>query len=118
MYNTSRALGVLIWCVIMVELTIVYKNFGQGLKERAFDVLASEKTSLITGRRVLARNTTIVYQGRSKRTMWLIVVVWTDFVISGTYCKVGAYPNFPNAMRMKAISSFWMGHQSIAAYTP
>lgn len=36
----------------------------------------------------------------------------------GTYCKVGAYPNFPNAMRMKAISSFWMGHQSIAAYTP
>eukprot|EP00105_Crassostrea_gigas_P034465 XP_019918613.1 PREDICTED: uncharacterized protein LOC105317880 [Crassostrea gigas] len=32
----------------------------------------------------VARNTTIVYQGRSKRTMWLIVVVWTDFVISGS----------------------------------
>lgn len=53
-YSTlvAGALGVLIWCVIMVELTIVYKNFGQGLKERAFDVLASEKTSLLTGRRV------------------------------------------------------------------
>ena len=28
------ALGLIIWVVIMIELKIVYKNFGQGLKEK------------------------------------------------------------------------------------
>ncbi|XP_022297745.2 uncharacterized protein LOC111107066 [Crassostrea virginica] len=53
-YSTlvAGALGLIIWVVIMIELKIVYKNFGQGLKERAFDVLSSEKASLITGRRI------------------------------------------------------------------
>lgn len=53
-YATLAAglLALLVWCVLMVELYRVYKNFGKGLKERAYDVLATEHTSLITGRRV------------------------------------------------------------------
>ncbi|XP_062579074.1 uncharacterized protein LOC134240957 [Saccostrea cucullata] len=53
-YSTLVAgtLGLLLWILIMIELKTVYTNFGKGLKERAFDVLATENTSLITGRRV------------------------------------------------------------------
>ncbi|XP_048741786.1 uncharacterized protein LOC125655506 [Ostrea edulis] len=48
----AGTLALLIWLIIMIELVTVYRNFGKGLRERAFDVLASENTSLITGRRV------------------------------------------------------------------
>lgn len=53
-YSTLAAglLASLVWCVLMRELYSVYKNFGKGLKERAYDVLATEHTSLITGRRL------------------------------------------------------------------
>ncbi|XP_063436391.1 uncharacterized protein LOC134717824 [Mytilus trossulus] len=53
-YSTIAAalLAIFVWIVLMVELYKVYKNFGKGLKERAYDVLATERTSLITGRRI------------------------------------------------------------------
>lgn len=44
-------LALLVWLMIMAELIVVYRNFGQGLKERAYDRMASENTSLLTGRR-------------------------------------------------------------------
>lgn len=53
-YSTLAAalLALLVWVILMFELYKVYKNFGKGLKERAYDVLSSEHTSLITGRRL------------------------------------------------------------------
>jgi hypothetical protein len=32
--NFIGLLASLVWCVLMIELYIVYKNFGKGLKER------------------------------------------------------------------------------------
>ncbi|KAL5013254.1 hypothetical protein ScPMuIL_007524 [Solemya velum] len=48
---TAGALAILVWIIVMLELKTVFNNFGKGLRERAFDLLATEKTSLLTGRR-------------------------------------------------------------------
>ncbi|KAK7490026.1 hypothetical protein BaRGS_00018726 [Batillaria attramentaria] len=47
----ATALGLLVWVVLMVELVIVYNNFGKGLKERTKDVLATETTGLLSNNR-------------------------------------------------------------------
>ncbi|XP_069140798.1 uncharacterized protein [Argopecten irradians] len=52
---TAGILALLVWIITMVELVIVCKNFGKGLKEIAFETL-SESTSLITGRKVRHTN--------------------------------------------------------------
>ncbi|XP_033745243.1 uncharacterized protein LOC117330831 [Pecten maximus] len=48
---TAGILAILVWIITMVELYIVCKNFGNGLKEIAFETAISESTSLITGRK-------------------------------------------------------------------
>ncbi|XP_071082599.1 uncharacterized protein [Haliotis cracherodii] len=47
----AGAIALISWFILMVELIIVYRNFNQGLRERAFEVLAAENTSLLAGRR-------------------------------------------------------------------
>ncbi|KAK3588572.1 hypothetical protein CHS0354_026177 [Potamilus streckersoni] len=48
-YLLAGALAFLTWLILMIELVLVYRNFGKGLKERDFKVL-SERSSLLTGR--------------------------------------------------------------------
>ncbi|XP_067683331.1 uncharacterized protein [Haliotis asinina] len=47
----AGAIALISWFILMAELIIVYRNFGKGLRERAFEVLATENSSLLTGRR-------------------------------------------------------------------
>jgi len=42
------ALSILVRVMLLGELALVYKNFGFGLKERAFSVLVTEHTSLLS----------------------------------------------------------------------
>ncbi|XP_060074152.1 uncharacterized protein LOC132553882 isoform X2 [Ylistrum balloti] len=51
-------LALLVWLILMIELYIVCKNFGNGLKEIAFET-STESTSLITGRKQRHRNPAI-----------------------------------------------------------
>ncbi|KAL3852757.1 hypothetical protein ACJMK2_016374 [Sinanodonta woodiana] len=48
-YLLAGALALLVWLILMIELVLVYRNFGKGLKERDFKVM-SETSSLLTGR--------------------------------------------------------------------
>ncbi|XP_070192468.1 uncharacterized protein [Littorina saxatilis] len=47
----ATALGLLVWLMLMWELTVVYKSFGKGLKEHTKDVLATETTGLLSSNR-------------------------------------------------------------------
>ncbi|XP_046575473.1 uncharacterized protein LOC124283453 [Haliotis rubra] len=47
----AGAIALISWFILMAELIVVYRNFGKGLRERAFEVLATENSNLLTGRR-------------------------------------------------------------------
>ncbi|XP_041377969.1 uncharacterized protein LOC121390243 isoform X2 [Gigantopelta aegis] len=47
----AGAIALLTWFIIMAELVIVVRNFGQGLREKAFQHIASEHAGLLAGTR-------------------------------------------------------------------
>ncbi|XP_064605138.1 uncharacterized protein LOC135470248 [Liolophura sinensis] len=46
----AGALCLLVWIILMLELPVVYRNFGKGLKEKAFAKKVNESTGLLSNK--------------------------------------------------------------------